>query len=50
MEWNLIVGMRNRLIHGYRSINNDLVWDTLQIALPELIVQIEEILSLDEDE
>jgi len=29
-------GMRNRLAHGYFDINLDVVWDTLQTALPEL--------------
>lgn len=48
VEWGLVIGMRNRLIHGYRSINTDLVWATLQSALPELIVQLERLVALDD--
>jgi uncharacterized protein with HEPN domain len=30
-------GMRNRIAHGYFDINLDVVWDTVQIALPDLL-------------
>ena len=30
-------GMRNRIAHGYFDINLDVVWETLQTALPELL-------------
>lgn len=29
--------MRNRIAHGYFEINLDVVWDTVQVALPELL-------------
>lgn len=29
--------MRNRIAHGYFATNFDLVWDTVQTALPELL-------------
>ncbi len=29
-------GMRNRLAHGYFDLNIDVVWTTLQQALPDL--------------
>jgi len=28
--------MRNRLAHGYFDVNIDVVWDTVQLAVPEL--------------
>ena len=28
--------MRNRIAHGYFDINLDVVWDTVQTALPTL--------------
>lgn len=49
VEWGLIIGMRNRLIHGYRSINTDVVWETLQSALPALIEQLERLIPLDDE-
>ncbi len=33
-------GMHNRIAHGYFDINLDVVWDTVQTALPELAAQI----------
>jgi len=36
VEWKAIRGMRNRLAHGYFDVNIDVVWDTVQLAVPEL--------------
>ncbi|HRK84761.1 MAG TPA: DUF86 domain-containing protein [Alcaligenes faecalis] len=33
-------GMRNRIAHGYFDVNLDVVWDTVQTALPELLQQL----------
>jgi len=33
-------GMRNRIAHGYFDINLDVVWDTVQTALPALLLQL----------
>ena len=30
-------GMRNRMAHGYFEINFEVVWDTVQTALPALL-------------
>ena len=32
--------MRNRIAHGYFEINFDVVWETVQSALPELLAQL----------
>lgn len=32
--------IRNRLTHGYFDINLDVVWDTVQTALPGLLAQL----------
>jgi len=37
IPWQDIVGMRNRLIHGYFEVNVQLVWNTLKRNLPTLI-------------
>ena len=44
--WPQIIGMRNRLFHGYGAVNYDRLWATVQVAIPQLIVQLEELLSL----
>lgn len=33
-------GMRNRIAHGYFEINLDVVWETVQSALPQLTEQL----------
>jgi uncharacterized protein with HEPN domain len=30
-------GMRNRIAHGYFDIDLDVVWQTAQLALPQLL-------------
>jgi len=40
VPWRSMRGMRNRITHGYFDINLDLVWDTAQSALPELLRQL----------
>lgn len=37
VPWRSMRGMRNRIAHGYFDINLELVWDTVQTALPELL-------------
>lgn len=37
VPWRSMRGMRNRIAHGYFAINLDVVWDTVQTALPELL-------------
>ena len=40
VPWTQIVGMRNRLVHAYFDINRQILWDTVQLALPPLIAQL----------
>ncbi|MEA3120277.1 MAG: hypothetical protein QOI13_3547 [Paraburkholderia sp.] len=37
VPWRSMRGMRNRIAHGYFDINLDLVWETVQTALPALL-------------
>jgi uncharacterized protein with HEPN domain len=37
VPWRSMRGMRNRIAHGYFAIDLDVVWDTVQTALPELL-------------
>ena len=36
IPWISIIGMRNRLIHGYFDIDSDVVWKTVTEEIPEL--------------
>ena len=40
VPWRSMRGMRNRIAHGYFEINLDVVWDTVQMALPQLLKQL----------
>lgn len=37
VPWRSIRGMRNRIAHGYFEINLDVVWETVQTALTDLV-------------
>lgn len=37
LPWRSMKGMRNRVAHGYFDINLDMVWETVQTALPQLL-------------
>jgi uncharacterized protein with HEPN domain len=40
VPWRNMRGMRNRIAHGYFDINLDVVWETVQTALPDLLKQL----------
>jgi uncharacterized protein with HEPN domain len=43
--WQDIIGMRNRLIHGYFDVNVKLVWNTVKNNLPVLNKSLKEIIK-----
>ena len=45
LSWKSMVGMRDRLIHGYFDVNLDVVWETVTQDLPSLIAQLEKIVA-----
>jgi uncharacterized protein with HEPN domain len=40
-----IVGMRHRLIHGYAQVNDDIVWDAVQLDIPPLLQLVQDLLA-----
>ena len=36
IPWKQIIGMRNRIVHGYDTINLEIVWSTSIESIPEL--------------
>lgn len=42
-----IIGMRNRIIHGYDTVDNSIVWDAVQLHIPELVKWLENKEGLD---
>jgi uncharacterized protein with HEPN domain len=44
IPWAQIIGMRNRLIHGYDEVDLNFLWSVVQNDLPGLILQLENLL------
>jgi len=36
--------MRNRLIHAYFDINLNILWETVTLAIPPMIVELEKLI------
>jgi uncharacterized protein with HEPN domain len=45
IPWVQIVGLRNRLIHGYDNVDYDILWEIVTKDLPPLIAELEKIVS-----
>ena len=43
ITWAQIIGMRNRLVHGYDLVDYDIIWNTVTEDLPPLIAELEKI-------
>jgi uncharacterized protein with HEPN domain len=41
--WTEIRGMRNRIAHDYHRLDQDVIWETVQTALPGLFEAIESV-------
>lgn len=48
IAWPKIISMRNRLIHGYDAVDYDILWDAVTNNFPPLLVELEKILSPEE--
>jgi uncharacterized protein with HEPN domain len=45
IPWSEIVGLRNRLIHGYDDVDFDILWQIVKQDLPALVKSLERILA-----
>ena len=45
IPWTQIIGLRNRLIHGYDAIDYEVLWHILNRDLPELVFSLEKALG-----
>ena len=47
IPWAEVIGLRNRLIHGYDMVDFDILWQIVTRDLPPLVNALERILSYD---
>jgi uncharacterized protein with HEPN domain len=45
IEWRILKDFRNFIIHEYFGINNEIIWDTIQIRLPELLISFQNLVK-----
>ena len=45
IPWSKIIGMRNKVVHDYMSIDLDIVWGVATLELKPLLEKLEELLS-----
>jgi uncharacterized protein with HEPN domain len=45
VPWGNLIGMRNRLIHGYFAIDPDIVWSVVHDKLPTLLPEFKRLME-----
>ena len=48
IPWRAITGLRNRLVHGYSDIADDIVWEVVEEGISALKPQLEALSRLKE--
>ena len=49
LPWDLMIGMRNLMIHEYDDVDLGVVWHTVQDDLPGLVAAIESLVPPDDE-
>ena len=45
IPWTMISGIRNRLAHEYFDVNEDIVWNVVEMEVPKLKAQVDTIMK-----
>jgi uncharacterized protein with HEPN domain len=40
IEWNKIIGTRDKMIHHYFGVDLDIIWNIIKISIPDLKIKI----------
>lgn len=49
IPWGEIIGMRDRITHGYQAIDTDIVWDTIKTDIPKMLTDLRALLKRIDD-
>lgn len=50
IPWHRVVGLRTRIVHDYRHVRLDIVWDVASHHIPELLARLEQLAPLQSPE
>lgn len=45
IPWRSIIGTRNRVVHAYLGIDDNVVWDIIQTDIPDLLPKLRQLLD-----
>lgn len=45
IPWGSIIGTRNRLVHGYDVVDLDMLWETVENDIPQILARLNTILE-----
>ncbi|MCY3783323.1 MAG: DUF86 domain-containing protein [Chloroflexi bacterium] len=45
IPWSAIIGTRNRIIHAYLGVDNDVIWTIIQDAIPTMLPRLRALLD-----
>jgi uncharacterized protein with HEPN domain len=49
LPWRELAGLRDRLVHDYKNIDLDILWDLVSVEIPALLVSLEPLLPKQEE-
>ena len=49
IPWDAIIGLRNRLVHGYDEVDLDILWTIVTQDLPALVTELDKVLPPESD-
>ena len=45
IEWQDIIGLRHHLTHAYLTIDDEIIWKTIQTDIPQLLTELRKLLK-----